>query len=60
MSRKRCFGNPPASDVGSSQEEKLPRRFYSLSVQIMRNKDDYYHALEQAQRGSLDITAWLT
>jgi len=43
--------------VAPIDEEKLPRRFYSLSVQILRNKDDYYHALEQAQRGSLDITA---
>lgn len=48
------------TDLALSQDEKLPRRFYSLSVQIMRNKDDYYHALEQAQRGSLDITPWLT
>jgi Fic family protein len=48
------------TDLALSQDEKLPRRFYSLSVQIMRNKDDYYDALEQAQRGSLDITTWLT
>lgn len=48
------------TDLALSQDEKLPRRFYSLSVQIMRNKDDYYNALEQAQRGSLDITTWLT
>ena len=47
------------TDLALSQDEKLPRRFYSLSVQIMRNKDAYYNALEQAQRGSLDITTWL-
>lgn len=47
------------TDLALSQDEKLPRRFYSLSVQIMRNKGDYYNALEQAQRGSLDVTGWL-
>jgi Fic family protein len=48
------------TDLALSQDERLPRRFYSLSVQIMRNKDAYYDSLEQAQRGSLDITTWLT
>lgn len=47
------------TDLALSQDEKLPRRFYSLSVQIMKNKQSYYDALEHAQRGSLDITEWL-
>ncbi|MBK8725941.1 MAG: Fic family protein [Holophagaceae bacterium] len=47
------------TDLALSQDERLPRRFYSLSVQILRAKDSYYDALEQAQRGSLDVTAWL-
>lgn len=47
------------TDLALSQDEKLPRRFYSLSVQILRTKDTYYDALEQAQRGTLDITDWL-
>ncbi len=47
------------TDLALSQDEKLPRRFYSLSVQIMKNKKSYYDALEQAQRGSLDVTEWL-
>lgn len=47
------------TDLALSQDEKLPRRFYSLSVQIMKNKQAYYNALEHAQRGSLDITDWL-
>jgi len=47
------------TDLALSQDERLPRRFYSLSVQIMRNKPAYYDALEHAQRGSLDITLWL-
>jgi len=48
------------TDLALSQDEKLPRRFYSLSVQIMRNKQVYYDALEHAQRESLDITDWLS
>ena len=47
------------TDLALAQDEQLPRRFYSLSVQIMRNKQAYYDALEKAQRGSLDLTDWL-
>jgi Fic family protein len=47
------------TDLALSQDEELPRRFYSLSVQIMKNKKAYYDALESAQRGSLDVTGWL-
>jgi Fic family protein len=47
------------TDLALCQDERLPRRFYALSVQIMRNKGGYCDALEQAQRGSLDITGWL-
>lgn len=47
------------TDLALSQDERLPRRFYSLSVQIMKNKAAYYEALEHAQRGSLDVSDWL-
>lgn len=48
------------TDLALSQDERLPRRFYSLSVQILKNKGAYYDALEHAQRGSLDVTEWLS
>jgi len=48
------------TDLALAQDERLPRRFYSLSVQIMRNRQGYYDALEAAQRGSMDLTGWLT
>lgn len=35
------------------------QRFYSLSAQIQRERNDYYIELERAQKGSLDVTAWL-
>ena len=47
------------TDLALAQDERLPRRFYSLSVQIMRHRQDYYDALEAAQRGTLDLTPWL-
>ena len=47
------------TDLALSQDERVPRRYYSLSVQIMRKKEDYYDALEHAQQGGLDITDWL-
>lgn len=35
------------------------RRFYSMSAEIMRNRKDYYDALEQAQKSKMDVTEWL-
>ncbi len=35
------------------------QRFYSLSAEIMKQRKAYYDALEKAQKGSPDITAWL-
>ena len=42
-----------------ARADKTAERFYSLSAQIMRLKKDYYNALEQAQKGSINITPWL-
>ena len=35
------------------------QRFYSLSAEIHRQRKTYYDALEQAQKGTIDITPWL-
>jgi Fic family protein len=35
-------------------------RFYGLSAQILNERNDYYAALERAQKGTLEITSWLT
>jgi len=42
-----------------ARAEKSGQRFYSMSAQIRRERDDYYNVLEHTQKGSLDITAWL-
>lgn len=36
------------------------QRFYSLSAQIQRERNSYYDILEQTQKGTLDITHWLS
>ena len=39
--------------------ERSDRRFFSLSAQIQREKDDYYAMLERSQRGTMDVTPWV-
>jgi Fic family protein len=43
-----------AQDVDSSQ------RFYSISRQLMQERKAYYDSLGAAQRGSLDVTPWVS
>ena len=47
------------ADLILARAEGTARRFYSLSGQIERERKDYYLQLERAQRGDLDVTAWL-
>jgi len=47
------------TDMLLARDEKNPKRFYSLSSQIMTERNDYYDILNATQRGNLDITLWL-
>lgn len=47
------------TDMAVAQDEKLEKRFYSLSTQIMAERNRYYDILESSQKGGLDITDWL-
>jgi len=47
------------ADMMLARSEKSSRRFYSLSAQIQIERKKYYAILEQTQKGSLDITAWI-
>ncbi|MBI3292173.1 MAG: Fic family protein [Elusimicrobia bacterium] len=47
------------TDMALAQDEKLPTRYYSLSSQIMEERDDYYGVLEACQKGTGDVTEWL-
>lgn len=48
------------TDMALAQDEAMPVRFYSLSSQIMLDRHGYYDVLEHTQKGSLDITDWLS
>lgn len=47
------------TDMALAQDEKLATRYYSLSSQIMEDRDDYYRVLEECQNGNGDVTEWL-
>jgi len=45
-------------DMALARSEQSTQRFYSMSAQIRRERDDYYTTLERTQKGALDITLW--
>ncbi len=47
------------TDMALAQDERRPMRLYSLSAQILRERESYYIVLENTQRGNLDVTDWL-
>ena len=47
-------------DLFLSRADGSPQRFYSLSAQIQRERNDYYEVLERTQKGTLDVTVWLS
>jgi Fic family protein len=47
------------TDMALAQCENLGVRFYSLSSQIMKEREDYYSVLERVSKGTEDITIWL-
>lgn len=48
------------ADMALARAEQSPQRFYSMSAQIEAERKDYYQQLENQQRGTLDITPWLS
>lgn len=46
------------TDMALAQDEKLGTRYYSLSSQIMEEREAYYRVLEKCSVGN-DITDWL-
>lgn len=43
-----------------SRADNTSQRYYSLSSEILVHRKAYYEHLEQAQKGNLDITPWVT
>lgn len=48
------------ADMALARADRTKNRFYSMSSQIEAERRDYYEQLEAQQRGTLDVTAWLT
>jgi len=47
------------TDMALAQDERQPMRAFSLSSQILREREAYYAILERTQRGRVDVTDWL-
>lgn len=47
-------------DMALAQDARLPYRLHGLSVEFQRQQANYYTALNHAQRGDGEVTAWLT
>jgi Fic family protein len=47
------------ADLMLARSEKSAQRFYSMSSQIRQERNAYYDILENTQKGTLDITAWM-
>ena len=46
------------ADMALARSESTGQRFYSMSAQIRRQREEYYRMLERTQQGGLDITDW--
>jgi len=47
------------TDMLLARDENNPKRFYSISSQIMAERNEYYDILNTTQKGNLNITLWL-
>jgi Fic family protein len=47
------------ADLALARSEQSSQRFYSMSAQIRDERAAYYEVLEQAQKGTTDITLWM-
>lgn len=48
------------ADMLLSRADESAQKFYSMSAQIRIERKQYYEILESTQKGSMDITEWLT
>ncbi len=47
------------ADLSLGRSEHSAQRFYSMSAQIRRERNDYYDLLERTQKGTMDVTEWM-
>lgn len=43
-----------------AQSDSSPRRFYSMAGYMAAHRNEYYEAIERAQKGAPDVTRWLS
>jgi len=48
------------TDMALAQDDKLSRRYYSFSNEIVKRRAEYYQILQTTQKGGLDLTEWLS
>jgi len=48
------------ADMALARADGTSHRFYSMSRQFEKERKEYYAQLERQQKGSLDITSWLS
>ena len=48
------------ADMALARADGTSSRFYSMSRQLEKERKEYYAQLERQQKGSLDITSWLS
>jgi len=46
------------TDMALSQDDHQPMRYYSMSSQIMAERETYYEILERCQKGDGELTEW--
>jgi Fic family protein len=47
------------ADMALAQDERQSMRVFSLSAQLLRERETYYTLLERTQRDGLDVSGWL-
>lgn len=47
------------ADMALARAEKSDKRFYSMSKQILKERNTYYKMLETSQKSDCDLTAWI-
>lgn len=48
------------TDMQLARADGIKQRYYSMSAQIQKERNGYYDILENTQKGTLNVTSWIT
>jgi len=48
------------ADLALARSELSGQRYYSMSAQILKEKNSYYDVLEKTGKGTVDVTLWIS